>query len=77
VHIMPIHLFRHMECCFSANDEGVCETVNCKFLLHFNAACRVYTLFSYGEFATPLIGRRQGINLHVLWCYRGCAGKLL
>ena len=80
-HIVPIHLSRKTESCFVAKDERICETVNCKSLLHFNAeikthifvifveilmqACRIYTLVSYGEFATPLIARRKAVNLHV------------
>jgi len=68
-----------MESCFVAKDEWVCETVNCKSLLHFNAEIKTHIFvifaeilmqlkpvgFTYGEFATLLIMRRQALNLHV------------
>jgi len=53
-HIVPIHLSRQIESCFVAKDERVCETVNCKSLLHFNAEIKTHIFVIFAEILMQL-----------------------
>jgi hypothetical protein len=53
-HIVPIHLSRHMESCFVAKDERVCETFNFKSLLLFGAEIKTHSFVIIAEMLMQL-----------------------